>query len=204
LCLGAHCDDIEIGCGGTILRLVEQSRGLSMHWFVLSSTAERRAEAERSAAAFLAGCGVTEVAVSAFRDGYFPWVGAEIKDYVESIAKRVEPDLVFTHYRDDRHQDHRIVADITWNCFRNHLILEYEVPKYDGDLGRPSLFVPLPERLAGRKVALLLEHYPSQRHRGWFEAATFRGLMRLRGMECNAEDGMAEAFFGRKLVLDAG
>jgi len=201
LCLGAHCDDIEIGCGGTVLRLVEAFPSAAVHWVVLSSNGERREEALRSAAGFLDGVRRREIAVEAFRESYFPWIGADIKDYFEGLKGRVGPDLILTHHRDDRHQDHRVVCDLTWNTFRDHLILEYEIPKYDGDLGSPNLYVPLSRATARRKVGLLLEHFPSQRARRWFDEDTFLGLMRLRGMEANAPERFAEGFYGRKVVV---
>lgn len=201
LLLGAHCDDIEIGCGGTLLRLIAARPAVAVHWVVLSSTALRAAEAHRSAAAFLAGAAASEVAVESFREGYFPWVGGEIKEYFEHLKTAFEPDVIFTHMRDDRHQDHRAISDLTWNTFRGHLILEYEVPKYDGDLGAPNLFVPLNEAIARRKVDLLGEHFPSQRTRHWFDDATFLGLMRVRGMESGGAERFAEAFYCRKLIL---
>jgi LmbE family N-acetylglucosaminyl deacetylase len=204
LCLGAHCDDIEIGCGGTLLRLVEALPEASFHWVVLSSSRTRRQEALSGAAAFLAGVpeGRREIAIEAFRDSYFPWVGAEIKDYfVDRLAVHARPDVIFTHCREDRHQDHRVVSDLTWNVFRDHLILEYEIPKYDGDLATPNLYVALGEALARRKIDLLLEHFSSQRARPWFDEDTFRGLMRLRGVEANAPERFAEGFHSRKMVL---
>jgi len=204
LCLGAHCDDIEIGCGGAVLRLVETFPGVACDWIVFSSNGERRQEASRSAAAFLEGIPESDrmIAVESFRESYFPWVGAEIKDYFqERLAARPGPDLIFTHCRDDRHQDHRIISDLTWNAFRDHMILEYEIPKYDGDLTTPNLYVALGETTVERKVGLLLEHFPSQRSRRWFDADTFKGLMRLRGVESNAPERFAEAFHCRKAVL---
>jgi len=204
LCLGAHCDDIEIGCGGAVLRLVETFPEVACDWIVFSSNSERRQEASRSAAAFLEGIQESgrTIAVESFRESYFPWVGAEIKDYFqERLAARPCPDLIFTHCRDDRHQDHRTISDLTWNAFRDHMILEYEIPKYDGDLTTPNLYVALGETTVERKVRLLLEHFPSQRSRRWFDADTFKGLMRLRGVESNAPERFAEAFHCRKAVL---
>ena len=201
LLLGAHCDDIEIGVGGTLLRLIAEQPALAVRWVVLSSSAIRAAEAARSAAAFLAGAPAADVAIESFRESFFPWVGGEIKEYFERLKTTFEPDVVFTHTRDDRHQDHRVVADLTWNTFREHLILEYEIPKYDGDLGAPNLFVPLAEGLARRKVELLLENFPSQQRRHWFDEATFLGLMRIRGMESGGGERFAEAFHCRKLIL---
>jgi LmbE family N-acetylglucosaminyl deacetylase len=204
LCLGAHCDDIEIGCGGAVLRLIEIFPEVACHWVVFSSNSERRQEALGSAAAFLQGVPEARrtIAVESFRESYFPWVGADIKDYFqERLAVQTRPDLIFTHFRDDRHQDHRVVSDLTWNAFRDHMILEYEIPKYDGDLAAPNLYVALGETIAERKIRLLLEHFASQRSRRWFDADTFKGLMRLRGVESNAPERFAEAFYCRKAVL---
>lgn len=201
LCLGAHCDDIEIGCGGTILRLIDHWPQALIHWVVLSSNAERSGEAERSAAAFLARSRERRIIIKDFRESYFPWLGAEIKDFVEELHAGYEPDVVFTHYREDRHQDHRLVSDLTWNTFRRNLILEYEIPKYDGDLGSPNLFVALDEDTAQRKVEALIRHFPSQRSRHWFDEQAFWGLLRLRGLEARAEQRFAEAFYCRKLLV---
>ncbi|HEY8524096.1 MAG TPA: PIG-L family deacetylase [Acidimicrobiales bacterium] len=202
LCLGAHCDDIEIGCGGTVLRLVERFPDARFHWVVLASSAERAAEGQRAAEHFLAGAGKQDVRIERFRESYFPWTGAALKDYFEELKADVDPDLIFTHHRHDRHQDHRVVAELTWNTWRDHLILEYEIPKYDGDLGSPNVFVALDEATARRKVEGILTHFPSQRDRAWFDADTFRALLRLRGMEANAPDRWAEGFYGSKVVVD--
>jgi LmbE family N-acetylglucosaminyl deacetylase len=201
LCLGAHCDDIEIGCGGTVLRLVEELPAARFHWVVLSSNDERSAEAQRSAEHFLAGAGKHDIRIERFRESYFPWIGAEIKDYFEELKADVDPDVILTHHRDDRHQDHRLVAELTWNTWRDHLILEYEIPKYDGDLGSPNVFVALDEETAQRKVDGILDHFPSQSRRAWFDADTFHALLRLRGMEANAASRFAEGFYGSKVVL---
>jgi LmbE family N-acetylglucosaminyl deacetylase len=201
LCLGAHCDDIEIGCGGTVLRLVEQFPAARFHWVVLSSTAVRSREAHSAAEHFLAGAGKQDIRIERFRESYFPWVGAEIKDYLEELKSDVDPDVILTHHRHDRHQDHRLVAELTWNTWRDHLILEYEIPKYDGDLGSPNVFVALDEATARRKVDGIVDHFPSQSHRAWFDADTFRALLRLRGMEANAPSRFAEAFYGSKVVV---
>lgn len=201
LCLGAHCDDIEIGCGGAILEFIARNPGLRVHWIVLSSNAERAAEAHAAAAQFLEQAADTDVRAETFRNGYFPFIGGEIKDYFERLKADVEPDLILTHQRHDRHQDHRVVSDLTWNTFRDHLILEYEIPKYDGDMGQPNVYIPLSDEQRNRKTAILMECFPSQRDHPWFARETFDGLMRLRGMECNAPSGHAEAFFGRKMVF---
>lgn len=201
LLIGAHSDDIEIGCGGTVLRLLAESEGVEVHWVVLGSSGQRDGEAAASAEEFLAGAKVKRIQVEHFRDGFFPYHGEEVKEYFEGLKKAFAPDLIFTHYRDDRHQDHRLVSDLTWNTFRDHLILEYEIMKYDGDLGNPNLYVPLERATSGAKVALLLKHFRSQAQHRWFTEDTFLGLLRLRGVECNAPDGHAEAFYCRKAVL---
>jgi len=187
LAIGAHSDDIEIGAAGTILRLLTEHPGSVVHWVVFAADGERETEARASAADVLAGAARSTVDVHQFRESYFPFVGAAIKDQFEVLKERVKPDLVLTHRTADRHQDHRLVAELTWNTFRDHAIAEYEVPKYDGDLGRPNLFAPLPEPVARRKIALLLKHFRTQRGRSWFKAETFESLMRVRGVECNAE-----------------
>ncbi len=201
LCLGAHSDDIEIGCGGTLLKLLETSAQVSVTWVVLSAAGPRLEEASASADLFLEGAARKEVITQAFRDGHFPFQGSQIKDFFETLKRVDTPDLIFTHARDDRHQDHRVVSDLTWNTFRNHLILEYEIAKYDGDLGNPNAFVRLPETIAQRKLELLMRCFASQRHKQWFDADTFSSLMRLRGVEANAPSRFAEGFYARKFVL---
>jgi LmbE family N-acetylglucosaminyl deacetylase len=201
LCLGAHCDDIEIGCGGTLLRLIATYPRLHVDWVVFSSTPERAAEATASAAAFLQNVGSQRVLVLDFRDTLFPYQGLAIKEHFERLKLECTPDLIFTHYRQDLHQDHRVVNELTWNAFRNHLILEYEIPKYDGDLGQPNVFVHLDEGLVQTKLAYLLRHFRSQENKYWFTEETFRALLRLRGIESRAPHHYAEAFYGRKLVI---
>jgi len=201
LCLGAHSDDIEIGCGGTILRLREQYPDVRFHWVVLSAVGVREAEARHAAALFAGPSALSEPLLKAFTDGFMPFVGAEVKAVLEELKQAVSPDLIFTPYRNDAHQDHRLVAELTWNTFRDHLILEYEIPKYDGDLGQPSVFVPLADDLCKKKARYLMEAFPSQHTKRWFEERTFLSLLRLRGMECNAPSGYAEGFYCRKLVL---
>ena len=200
LCLGAHADDIEIGCGGTLFRLLAERSRVAVHWVVLCSDGRRAREARRSAARLLREAATSHVRIEGFRDGFLPHDGAAVKELFEQL-KPIAPDLIFTHYRHDLHQDHRVVSELTWNTFRDHTILEYEVPKYDGDLDRPNVFVPLSTAQRGRKVRLLLSAFPSQRRKRWFTAATFDGLMRLRGVECAAPEGYAEAFYGRKVVV---
>jgi LmbE family N-acetylglucosaminyl deacetylase len=204
LAVGAHADDIEIGCGGTVLQLVDAGLVQAVHWVVLSGAGPRAAEASASAAAFLHGVDDARVLVHDFRDGFLPYDGARVKEVFERLKGECAPDLVLTHRGGDAHQDHRLVCELTWNTFRDHLILEYEIPKYDGDLGRPNVFVPLPERHARRKTELLLEHFASQQGKRWFTEDLFLALLRLRGMEANAPSGHAEGFYARKLVLAAG
>jgi LmbE family N-acetylglucosaminyl deacetylase len=198
LALGAHADDIEIGCGGTILRLAAERRGVEVLWVIFASTPERAAEARASATAFLAGVSSSKVIVRDHRDGFLPYSGAVVKDDFESLKREFSPDLIFTHYRDDRHQDHRLVSDLTWNTWRDHFILEYEIPKYDGDFGAPNFFASLTAATLERKIELLGKHFPSQAAKPWFTADLFRAVARIRGMECAAPEGFAEGFYGRK------
>jgi len=201
LCLGAHADDIEIGAGATLLGLIERGIRLQVHWLVLSGGgSEREKEAKNSASEYLSGAAAAQIEVMSFRDGLFPEQGEAIKAWFETL-KPVKPDLILTHRRDDAHQDHRLVSRMTWNTFRDHAILEYEIPKWDGDMGRPNVYMPLSKNLMQRKIDLLMKHYSTQRARHWFDPETFRGLARLRGIECAAPDGYAEAFIGRKLQL---
>jgi LmbE family N-acetylglucosaminyl deacetylase len=202
LCLGAHADDIEIGCGGTISRLIAERPDTTIRWVVFSGSEVRQAEAHGSAAAFFYGMNADyQLCVHDFRDGYFPFYGAAIKDAFESLKQDVEPSLIFTHSRGDAHQDHRLIAELTHCTFRNHCILEYEIPKFDGDLGNPNLFVPLKQSELRHKIKCILTNFPSQAGRQWFDDATFLALARLRGVGCNAAEGVAEAFYASKLVL---
>ncbi len=201
LCLGAHSDDIEIGCAALIQQVTEGAEGLSVDWVVLSADGPREAEARASAAMLLSKVQDREVIVKKFRNGFFPFYGAEIKEYFESLKSRRSPSLILTHHRNDLHQDHRLVAELTWNTFRDHLILEYEIPKFDGDLGSPNVFVPLTRRQLEKKVDVLVRHFESQRDKQWFSPDTFAGLCRIRGVECNSPTGFAEAFYARKLLL---
>jgi len=201
LCLGAHSDDIEIGCGGTVLRICQEYPGTMVHWVVLSAHGPRAEEARAGAERFGAMASGGKVIIKEFRDGFFPFEGGAVKEFFEEIKICFSPDLIFTHHRSDRHQDHRLVSDLTWNTWRDHAILEYEIPKWDGDMGAPNGFVPLAREIAERKTEAILSSFPSQKGKPWFTADTFLGLMRLRGNECRAEEGFAEAFFARKLVL---
>jgi LmbE family N-acetylglucosaminyl deacetylase len=201
LCLGAHSDDVEIGCGGTLLKLIGDHQHVIVHWVVFSATGQRAVEAGASAARFLEGA-EQEVEIKDFRDGFFPYVGYEVKQFFEDLKPRCAPDLIFTHHRNDRHQDHRVISDLTWNTFRNHLILEYEIPKYDGDLGSPNVFVHLDEATCQRKVQGIVDLFQTQQNRHWFTADTFLSLLRLRGIESAAPGGYAEAFYSRKAVFD--
>jgi LmbE family N-acetylglucosaminyl deacetylase len=201
LCLGAHCDDIEIGCGATLLRLLGESADVHVGWVVFSSTEERRREAQSSAEQFLAGARSRTILIEEYRDGFFPYDAARIKESFERLKGRFNPDIVFTHRRQDAHQDHRTICELTWNTFRDQLILEYEIPKYDGDMGQPNVYVELDAPLCAHKIRLILESFASQRSKHWFDEQLFWGLLRLRGMECGASSRYAEAFFGNKLVL---
>lgn len=201
LAFGSHADDIEIGCGGTLLRLMELYPGLEVSWVVLSASGRREQEARRSAEAFLENVPTKRIVLQRFRDGFFPYSGGEVKDFFERLKHEVSPDIIFTHQRMDLHQDHRLVSELTWNTFRDHLILEYEIPKYDGDLGSPNLFVHLTEAICRQKVDAILAHFASQNDRNWFTKDLFLSSLRLRGMESNAPSRRAEAFYCRKIVL---
>ena len=201
LCIGAHADDIEIGCGGTILRLLAERPRVTVHWVVLCSDAIRAREARRSATLMLKRASAHHIHIMQFRDGFLPYYGPAVKEAFEQLARDVSPDIIFAHHGGDAHQDHRVVSELTWNTFRNHTILEYEIPKYDGDIGRPNVFVPLGASVQSRKIRHLMTAFPSQRSKRWFSPDTFEGLMRLRGIECAAAEGHAEAFHSRKVVL---
>jgi LmbE family N-acetylglucosaminyl deacetylase len=201
LCLGAHCDDIEIGCGGTILNLVRTNRKIDIRWVVFSSDEQRKQEALKSAETFLCEVAAKKVIIHELRDGFFPYVGAELKERFEELKAELSPDVILTHYRNDLHQDHRLVSELTWNTFRNHLVLEYEIPKYDGDFGSPNLFVPLDESICRRKIDTILDAFQSQNGKHWFSRDLFSAVLRLRGMEANAASGYAEGFYCRKVNL---
>jgi LmbE family N-acetylglucosaminyl deacetylase len=201
LCLGAHSDDIEIGCGGTVLRLMQDGWKLDVRWVVFCSNETRGDEALNSANDFLAGAAGKNVSIERFRDGFLPYSGPPVKEYFEELKKEPAPDVIFTHHRADFHQDHRLLCELTWNTFRDHLILEYEIPKFDGDLGLPNFFVQLDETLARRKVELLMKHFGTQRSRHWFTEDTFMGLMRIRGVECRSPGRFAEGFHMRKIAF---
>jgi len=201
LCLGAHCDDIEIGCGGTILKIVERYTNAKVYWVVFSSGDKRACEAQNSANAFLRQSHSKSVVIKSFRDGFFPYSGSAIKEYFECLKENLSPDLIFTHYRNDLHQDHRLISELTWNTFRDNLILEYEILKYDGDLGSPNVFVHLAETTCQEKLDYIINNFQSQREKPWFKEETFRSILRLRGMESRSPSKYAEAFYCRKLVL---
>lgn len=202
LCLGAHCDDIEIGCGGSLLRLSQSRKDIEIYWAVFSSGSERKSEAEASAQLFLRDASRSTVKVHEFRESFFPYQGQAIKEFFELLGREYSPDLIFTHFGRDRHQDHRTVSELTWNTFRDHLILEYEIPKYDGDLGSPNCYIDLDESTCERKIDYIMECFRSQRNRPWFTRDTFRALLRLRGIESRST--YAEGFYCRKFILDAG
>jgi LmbE family N-acetylglucosaminyl deacetylase len=198
LCLGAHSDDIEIGCGGTILRLSE-SMPIECTWVVFSAGEIREKEARKSANLFLDKASSKNIIINDFRNGFFPYTAIEIKEYFENLKGSFQPDLIFTHYGKDLHQDHRLISELTWNTFRNHCILEFEIPKYDGDFGAPNIFFELDEQTARRKANYILESFPSQKDKHWFTADTFHSVLRLRGVESAA--AFAEAFYCRKMLL---
>ncbi len=201
LCLGAHSDDIEIGCGGTILKLIENYPDIEFYWVVFSANQQRAQEVSESAEIFLRHAKEKSIVIKNFRDGFFPYIGLEIKEYFERLKQEFSPDLILTHYRNDLHQDHRLISELTWNTFRDHLILEYEIPKYDGDLGCPNFFVHLNETTCRRKIKYILDSFKTQTENQWFSEQTFLAILRLRGIESNAPDEYAEAFYCRKMVL---
>jgi LmbE family N-acetylglucosaminyl deacetylase len=201
LCIGAHADDIEIGAGATILGWIERGVRLDAYWAVLSAIGPRADEARASARQFLANAARAAIELAAFKDGFFPYQGDEIKTWFEALRGRTSPDVVLCHWRHDAHQDHREVSRLTWNTFRDHAILEYEIPKWDGDTGQPNVYLPATKALMERKTRLLRDHFGSQRSKDWFDCEMFMGLARLRGMECRAPEGFAEAFHARKLAV---
>lgn len=201
LCLGAHADDVEIGCGGTILRLISEVPEAQFYWVVFSGGSKRAKEAHQSANFFLRGAGSKVITVKDYRESYFPFFGADIKDFFEKLRKDISPDLVFTHYKNDAHQDHRLLSELTWNTFRNHFILEYEIPKYDGDLGNPNLYVYLDESVVQKKVKFICDAFQSQSKKQWFNEETFRSILRIRGVESNSPSKYAEAFYCRKMFF---
>jgi len=201
LCLGAHCDDLEIGCGGTVFKLATGRIPPAFTWVVFSSDATREVEALQSARMMLPKSSSSRIIIKKFRDGFLPYEGSVVKETFEELKETISPDLILTHYRGDLHQDHRLISELTWSTFRDHLILEYEIPKYDGDLGVPNVFVPLDESLCREKIATILTSFPSQAGKRWFSGDLFRSLLRLRGLECNAPSNYAEAFFCRKLTV---
>ena len=200
LCLGAHADDLEIGCGGTVLRALAENPGLRVHWVVFSGAGQRAGEAQASAERFLERAADRQIVIRQFRDSFFPYEGEAIKEFMHELGRETQPDLVFTHGKSDLHQDHRLLADLTWNVFRNHLILEYEIPKYEGDLGHPNFYVPLDAAVCSAKIDYLCSAFPTQTEKPWFTPDTFRALLRLRGLECHSPSRFAEAFTCRKLV----
>jgi LmbE family N-acetylglucosaminyl deacetylase len=201
LCIGAHCDDIDIGCGGALLSLLERYPGACVTWVVMGSTPVRERELRASARRFLRRAAESAVLVHQFRDGFFPAQYAAVKEAFEALKQLPRPDLIFSHRRTDLHQDHRVVAELTWNTFRDHLILEYEIPKYEGDLTTPCAYVELTRAQVERKISILLSCYRTQHSKRWFTDSTFRGLMRLRGIESSGKSGWAEGFHVSKFLI---
>jgi LmbE family N-acetylglucosaminyl deacetylase len=201
LSIGAHSDDIEIGCGGTILKLAEEYKNVEVHWVVLGSSSQRNKEAVASANEFLADAKRKTIVIKHFKESFFPYVGSEIKNFFERLKKQVSPDIIFTHYRHDLHQDHRLISELTWNTYRDHFILEYEIIKYDGDLGSPNLFVHLDEKISRKKINLIMDSFKSQRNRDWFTPDAFLSMLRIRGIESKAPQKYAEAFYCRKILV---
>lgn len=199
LCLGAHSDDIEIGCGGSLLRILAQYPHIEVYWVVLAAKGVRHTEAFDSANKFLAKVAKKNIIVKDFKDGFFPYIGQDIKTFFEQLKHEISPDIIFTHYRHDLHQDHRLVSELTWNTFRNHLIFEYEIMKYDGDLGQPNCFVQLDQEICQKKVTYIIESFKSQANHHWFNKEAFFALLKLRGIECNAP--YAEGFYCRKITI---
>jgi LmbE family N-acetylglucosaminyl deacetylase len=201
LCIGAHADDIEIGCGGTMLEMLAACPSLKVYWVVLSAAGPRHGEALQSAERFLEAACEREIMIEGFRDSYFPYEGTAVKDFMQRLRKIVSPDLVFTHRREDMHQDHRLVAELTWNAFRDHLILEYEIPKYEGDLGTANVLTPLSQPTCRRKIETIVDSFPSQQDKPWFSPDTLWALLRLRGVECHSPSSLAEGFYCRKAIF---
>ena len=201
LCLGAHSDDIEIGCGGTILKLIEMYPDLNVYWVVLGAKGEREREAIKSAEDFLGSVKHKKIVIKGFEDGFFPYIGADIKLYFERLKQEVKPDLILTHYQQDLHQDHRIVSELTRNTFRDHLIWEYEIPKYDGDLASPNVLVHLTQSIRQQKINHLMNHFQTQSNKQWFTEETFSAILRIRGIESNSPEQYAEGFYCRKIVF---
>ena len=201
LCLGAHCDDIEIGCGGALLALQDKYSINTIRWEVFASTPARKKEAEAAAHSFVDSKSSLQLSIHSYRDAFLQESWSDIKEDFEGIKQSFQPDLILTHFGQDKHQDHRLISELTWNTFRNHLILEYEIPKYDGDLGQPQIFIPVTDGQAQKKVDILMDAYLSQAGKHWFEADTFLSLMRLRGLECGGEQKYAEGFYLRKGMI---
>ena len=201
LCIGAHCDDIEIGCGGTLLQLCRQHPGLTVDWFIAVAPAQRAEESRQAAGRLLQDAGSYRLDLHDFPDGHLPYCASEVKNRLRALASGINPDIVLTHTKDDAHQDHRFLAELTWQTFRDHVVVEYEIPKYDGDTGAPNVFVHLTRAIARRKIDAIVRNFPSQRTHQWFDEELFSGVLRLRGMQARAAEGHAEAFYGAKLVF---
>tara|TARA_B100000315_G_scaffold171289_1_gene159802 strand:+ start:446 stop:1105 length:660 start_codon:yes stop_codon:yes gene_type:complete len=202
LCLGAHSDDIEIGCGGTIMKFLQTYSNVEFLWVVFSADEIRKQEALKSASLLLEKALIKKIKIHNFRDSFFPYQGSEIKESFEKM-KAFNPELIFTHQYSDFHQDHKQISELTYNTFRNHLVLEYEIPKYDGDLGSPNVFSPIDKKLYNQKIELIISSFKSQEHNQWFSESTFQAILRLRGIESNSPTGYAEAFYCKKIVINS-
>ena len=201
LCVGAHADDIEIGCGGAILKLLQSNENVAVYWVVLSGSGDRKDEAKESANRFLSKARRSSVQIQKFPDTFFPYEGQEIKKFFNELRQQVSPDIIFTHRLEDRHQDHRLVSELTWNSFRDHLIMEYEIPKYEGDLGTPNIYVPLAESICQKKINIIVESFETQESRPWFSPETFWAMLRIRGVESRSRSQFAEGLYCRKAVI---
>ena len=202
LFLGAHPDDIEIGCGGTIIDLLKHYNNAEIYWVVFSGNEIRKKEAIKSANAFLKDIEKKTVIQKSFKENHFPYNGEKIRQVFSTVKSKFNPDVIFTHYRNDFHQDHRIISELTLNTFRDNIILEYEIPKYDGDLSKPQIFSPINKNILKSKVSLIIKYFQSQNDKFWFTEETFKSIARIRGIESKSKSGYAEAFYCRKIIWD--
>jgi LmbE family N-acetylglucosaminyl deacetylase len=201
LCIGAHSDDVEIGCGGTILHILDQNPSVEVLWCVFSASGLRAHEALRGADLFLERARDRRVVLHEFADARFSDSAATIKGHFEAF-KQFDPELIFTHRVEDAHQDHRLLGQLTFQTFRSQLVLQYEIPKFDGDLGHPNVYVTISADELARKCRYLQEAFATQQSKHWFDPDTFRGLARIRGLECASPTRFAEGFYCRKWSIE--